>query len=128
MEEFIRRERTYPRVAESFYRAVTQAVLLFGSETWVLSEAMVRTVEGTQTRFQRQIMGKQIGQKADGTWVTPRTEVTWEVKGTQSETTYIRRRQGTVAQWVTLWLIFDACAREMGYEKGGHRRDAWWSH
>ena len=40
-------------MAEIFYRAVTQAVLLFGSETWVLLAAMERTVEGIHARFMR---------------------------------------------------------------------------
>ena len=50
-----------------FYRSVTQAVLLFGYETWVLLAAMERTVGGTHIRFMRQIMGKRMLRRADGT-------------------------------------------------------------
>ena len=32
----LRREGADPKVSESFYRAVVQAILLYGSETWVL--------------------------------------------------------------------------------------------
>ena len=37
-------EEVDSRLAEMFYRAVTQAVLFFGLETWVLSAVMERTV------------------------------------------------------------------------------------
>ena len=38
----IRQEGVDPRVAEMFYRAVVQAFLLYGLETWVLLVAMER--------------------------------------------------------------------------------------
>ena len=46
-------------MASILYRKVTQVVLLFGSDTWLLLEAMDRTVEGTHTRFMRHITGKE---------------------------------------------------------------------
>ena len=39
-----RREGEDPRVAAIFYRSVTQAVLIFGLETWVILTDMARTV------------------------------------------------------------------------------------
>ena len=38
----LRREGAYPRVAEMFYRAVVQVVLLYRSEMWVLLASMRR--------------------------------------------------------------------------------------
>ena len=68
--KFLRREGAEPKVAEMFYRVVTQTVLLFGSETWVLPAAMEMTLGGTHTGFMRKIMGKRFKQKAYGMWVT----------------------------------------------------------
>ena len=42
-----RKEGEYPKVSESFYRAVVQAILLYGSETWILSASMAKRIEGT---------------------------------------------------------------------------------
>ena len=42
-----------------FYREVTEVVILFGLDNWVLSEDTERKVERTHTRFLRQITGKQ---------------------------------------------------------------------
>ena len=36
------------------------------------------------------------------------------------------RRQATVADWVTLWNIFDICVRDMGNEGGGVLWVPWW--
>ena len=43
----IRQEGVDPKLVAVFYRAVIQAVLLFGSETLVLSAAMERKLVGT---------------------------------------------------------------------------------
>ena len=122
----LRREGADPRVAEMFYRAVDQAILLYGSETWVISAAMERKVEGTHIGLLRQITGKRARRLGDGTWETPGAEEVREVAQTQSAMTYIGRRQATVAQWVALRPLFGVFAREKGYEEGGSRREAWW--
>ena len=106
----LRREGAEPRVLEMFYRAVEKLVLLFGSETWVLSAAMERQGEGTHNGFLKQITGKRAQKIAYGTWETPGAELVREAAGTQSEMTYIGRRQATVSQWVMLQPIFEVCA------------------
>ena len=40
------------------YRAVVQVVLIFGDDTWVLSEAVSRNMEGGHVGFLRQITGQ----------------------------------------------------------------------
>ena len=54
----IRQEGADPRVTAMLYRAVVQEILLYGSETWVLSTKKKRKAEGTHTGFLRHIMGK----------------------------------------------------------------------
>ena len=83
LRTLLQREGTDPRVAEMFYREVVQAILLYGLETWVLLTEMERKVEGTHTRFLRNITGKRALQLGDGTWETPGTEGEWEAEGMQ---------------------------------------------
>ena len=45
-------------MSASFYRAVVQAILLYGSETWVLLASMEKQIEGTHTDFLQMITGK----------------------------------------------------------------------
>ena len=58
VEKLLRREGADPRVAAIFYRLVAHAVLLFGSETWVISVEMERKAKGTHMGFLRQITGE----------------------------------------------------------------------
>ena len=87
---------------EIFYRAVSQAILLYGSETWVLSSEMDNKLEGLNTDFLRHITGNRERQIVDRTQDTPGAGVMKDMVETQSEMTYIGRKQATVAQWVAL--------------------------
>ena len=40
----LQREGVYPKVLASFYRAVVQAILLYGSETWILLASMAESI------------------------------------------------------------------------------------
>ena len=70
--KLLRTGGVYPRVEETFYRVVSQVVLLFGSETWVLSSVLERKLEFTHTDFMRQMTGNWERQKEDRRWLTPR--------------------------------------------------------
>ena len=63
----IQREGADPRVSAMFYRTVSQVILLYGSETWVLSAATEKKVEGAHTYFPRQITRKRARRIVDGT-------------------------------------------------------------
>ena len=84
MGKLLRREGTDPRVEAMFYRVLSQVVLIFGSETWVLSAVMERKLEVTHTDFMRPITGNREQQKVYRRWVTVREEVVWEAAVTQS--------------------------------------------
>ena len=47
-----------PTISENFYRAVVQSVLIFGSEIWVLMEAIMQNIEGVCVGFPRQVTGE----------------------------------------------------------------------
>ena len=47
-----------PIISAKFYRVLVQAVLLFGSETWLLMAAMIKNLEGVHMGFLRQMTGK----------------------------------------------------------------------
>ena len=51
------REGADPKFSRTFYIAVTQAVLLFGSETWVLTASMEKALDTFQSRVARSSRG-----------------------------------------------------------------------
>ena len=75
-----------------FYRAVVQAVLLFGAETWVLSEAMPHNLEGVHVGFLRQITGKRVVRQRDRTWRSVTSEKFLKKEVTHPLGAYIDKR------------------------------------
>jgi hypothetical protein len=53
------RDGATPRVSGMFYKAVVQSILLFGSETWVMTNPMLKALESFHRRVARWIAGKQ---------------------------------------------------------------------
>ena len=90
MGKILRREGAYYKVATMFYRAMVQVILLFGSDSWVLTAAMGGAEEGKRTGFLKKITGKRAWWEVDGMWYAPRAEEVRESGGTQLKKTYLR--------------------------------------
>ena len=56
--KFLRWEGVYPIISAKFCRAMVHAVLLFGSETWVLTASVMQNLEGVHMGFLQQVTGK----------------------------------------------------------------------
>ena len=52
------REGADTKVSGNFYKEMDQAVLLFGAETWVLTQRMERSLDSFQSRVVRRLIGK----------------------------------------------------------------------
>ena len=66
LTKVLSREGADPKVSRTFYIAVTQAVLLLGLETWVLTAGKEKSLESFQTRFAQKIAGGQPRRRKDG--------------------------------------------------------------
>ena len=51
-------------------------------------------------------------------WERPEARQVLREDGMYISASYIGHRQGTVAQWVDLYLIFKVCTQEQGFEGG----------
>ena len=71
LSQVLGRERTDLKVSRAFYTAVTQSVLLFGEDTWVLTLRMEKALESFHSRVARKITGRQPRQKKGGIWEYP---------------------------------------------------------
>ena len=80
-------------------------------------------MEGTYTGFLQNIIGEKGWKNSDRTWVTPAAAVVMEAEGMKSAATYIEQRNGTVAQWGVLRLMFEVCTRDKGYKGWGALED-----
>ena len=60
MTRILGREGADPRMSGLFFKAVIQAVLLFGSETWVLTPRMEGALGSVQHRVAQQMTGSHL--------------------------------------------------------------------
>ena len=92
----MQQEGSCSRLSALFYRVVIQTALLFGSDSWTMSNATMKDVEGTHEGLLFHIKEKQVMRQADGDWETPEAEELLRATGMQSEAEYIGLRQATV--------------------------------
>ena len=112
------REGADPKVSRNFYIAVTQQVLLFGAETWVLTKRTEAALDAFQGRVARRLMGRMPRRGRDGKWTyLPLAGATKEAGIVQARTSVLRR-QNTVAQFIATRPILGLC--EVTERRGGH--------
>ena len=63
------REGADLKVTRSFYTDVTQQVLLFGAESWVLTKRMESALDAFQGRVARRLTGRMTSRGRGGQWV-----------------------------------------------------------
>ena len=119
------REGADPKVSRNFYIAVTQQVLLFGAETWVLTRKMESALDAFQGRVARMLTGRQPCRGRDGRWFFPSLAGAMEEAGIVRTRTSILRRQNTVAQFIATRPILDLCGGEVR-RLGARVPRRWW--
>ena len=95
------REGAEPKVSRKFYISVTQQVLLFGAETWVLTKRMEADLDAFQGRVARRLTGRMPRCGRDGKWMypPPLAGATKEAGIVRARTSFLQR-QNTVAQFI----------------------------
>ena len=84
-----------PRVAGMYYQAVIASVLLYGSESWVVSPTVLRELEGFHVEAARRLTGMR-PRKVEGKWVYPHSADVLTAAQLQTIENYIQKRRHTV--------------------------------
>jgi len=121
----LREESVPPRVAGMFYKAVVQAVLLYGSESWNLTATSLKVLEGFHLRAAWRLAIVNRPRKVGDSWVYPKTEDVLEEVGLYSVEHYIRVRRDTIASHIATRPIFGLC-RAARRRRGSASRQFWW--
>ena len=120
----IGRKGADPKVSRAFYITVTQTVLLFGSETWILTPRMEKALDSFHSRFAKNITRIQPRQRKYGSWIyLPKAGLMKETEMVVIHAS-ITRRQNTVAQSIVTRLILDLC--EQDTQQLGTQVSWWW--
>ena len=109
LAKILGREGAKPKVSLTFYIAVTQQVLLFGAETWVLTAKTEKALDAFQGRVERKLTGRQSRRGRNGRWYYPSLVGAMKEAGIVRIRTSILRRQNTVAQFIATRPILDLC-------------------
>ena len=126
VSQVLRAENTTPRVAAKFYKAVVQSVLLYGSETWNLSRAVLAQLEGFHVRAAYKMARKHKPRKGlFGKWQYPSTKDVLAECGLHSVEEYIRSRRSTIATYVVNRPLYLEC-KEGERRRGSMPRQWWW--
>jgi hypothetical protein len=124
LSHLLKRDGASPKVSGNFYKAVVQSVLLFGSESWVMSPAIYKALDGFHHRVARRIAGM-LPRLTDGDWVTPPVGPALEAAGLRSFCEYVEARQRHVVEYVAQRPIMELCRAARGI-RGSHLGKLWW--
>ena len=113
------------KVSENVYKAVVQAVLLFGAETWVLTPWMERDLDSFEHRVAQRITGIQPRRWGGVIWAYPQLEEAMGEAGFEGIRKSVTRRQNTVAQYISTQPILDLCERSTRWPVDRVSRK-WW--
>ena len=109
MARVLGREGSDPKVSQSFYNAMTQQVLLFGAESWVLTKKMESALDAFQVRVARRLTGRNPRRGRDGEWLYPSlVGALKEARVVRVRTSFLRRHN-TVAQFIATQPILGIC-------------------
>ena len=96
-------------MAGIFYVWVVKVVLMFGSDTWVMTPHLEKSLEIFHHRVVRQmvVMGPKRQQYV--TWMYPQIVEAMATVGIDEIIVYITRRQKTVAKYIATCTIMNLC-------------------
>jgi len=121
----LRSEGMKSRAIGYFYKAIVQAILLLGSETWVVSDAHLRQFRSFHSRVGRHLTGRHIRLLEDGSWYCPPTVDVLEDTGLQTVQEYIRRRRQTVQSFTRHRLLYESCRQSKALATNINKA-VWW--
>jgi hypothetical protein len=116
--QVLRNENVSPHVAATFYKAVVQAILLYGRKTWVLYWSALARLEGFQIYATYQMAKMHMPKQGLGrTWIYPRSVDVLQECGLKSMVEYIGIRWQTITVYVATHPILNKCRQ--GKQKRG---------
>ncbi len=118
-------ENTSPTVAAKSYLAVVQAVLLYGSEMWVISLQAMARLEGFHIRAVWRMAQRHKPQQGPRKeWIYPKSEDVLKECGMKTIAEYVQIRRQTIAVYVATRPILQECRQ--GEQQRGAVPHRWW--
>ncbi len=118
-------ENAPPCIAAKFYKAVVQAMLLYGSKMWVLLMTALASLEGFHIRAAYRMAVRHKPRRGPGHgWIYPKSKDVLEECGMSTLAEFITVRRQTIAVYVATHPILNECRQ--GKRKRGAVPHCWW--
>ena len=124
MSSLLTREGADAPLYGRVYVEVVQAVMLYRSDTWVMTPHIGRSLGGSHHRVDRRLMGRQPWRGWYSGWMYPPLESTMAETLLLEVETYFSRLQTTVAQFIVTRTIMYLCL--VVERRTGSRLANWW--
>ena len=108
-----------------FYKAIVQAVLLYASESWVMTDPAMKALNSFHHKCARYIAREHIKQQTNGEWILPSSTAVLQKCGLFKIEEYIMRRKQTVENFVLGQPIYQTCINSV-VSAGNVNQKVWW--
>ncbi len=125
LSRMIRAENASSRACGIFYKATVQSILLFGSETWNLSQLSLKLLEGFHIRAAWRMAGKRPMKLPDDTWTYPNLAQVLKDVGLKTVAHYIAVCWQHIVNNIVNKPIFTTCVDGVR-RRGSSNRHFWW--
>jgi hypothetical protein len=115
----------YPMIMAMFYKAIVQSVLLYGAESWVLTQEMERKLQSFHHRCARFIAQEHIEKDDNGEWKSPPSKQVLSKLGLRTVQEYIQQRKNTVSSYAETTNIFEQCKKSQPLASAPNQL-VWW--
>jgi hypothetical protein len=127
ISRILARESASPRISALFYKAVIQTVLLYGSETWVISGEILQLLTSFHHGIARRLTGRFPRPIAESDeWFYPSIRETRHLAGLITMDEYLRRRRGYLELYAQQLQLLIECKQSLQRENPT-RRTFWWN-
>jgi hypothetical protein len=109
MARFLVRDAADPKTMATFYRTVVLYVILYGSESWVLTSDLMRQLRSFHRRCCRGLTGKFIRQDEEGEWTAQKARKYLKKVRVLTIEEYIQRRRDTIMKYAQTRDIYGKC-------------------
>ena len=115
------------KISGYFYKAVCQSVLLYGCETWVVSDKILRSLNGFHHRVARRLSGLPFRlDPITGEWIRSAANLALQRSGLLALPEYILRRRRYLVNWIQDRPLLQLTRNLFG-GAGGSQCSYWWS-
>ena len=99
--KILKNEGASAKIMSRFYVATVQAILLYGAESWVLTNRLIQKLNSFHLRAVRHMTGEHIRKQQGGTWEYPDHSTLLKKCELEPIMAYVERRRTTL--WTYLW-------------------------